>query len=289
MRGFLVTRRARLTPEAAGLTSGNGHRRVPGLRHEEVAMLAGVSVDYYIRIERGNLAGVSGSVLDGVAAALQLDDAERAHLHDLTRLANASAPARSRPRQLPAPEVRPQVVRIIDAMTGAAALVVSECRDVLAANALGRALFSPAIAGPQERPANLARFTFLDPAAREFFANWEQAARLLVGNLRTADGRSPCDPGLSLLVEELCASSEDFSRLWAAHDVWRHRNGMKTFLHPVAGDMELAYEVLELPADPGVVIIVYTAEPDTANAEKMERLALWAADDQPAFGGVQDR
>lgn len=270
MREFLSTRRARLTPQDAGLPAG-GRRRVPGLRREEVAALVGISVDYYIRIERGNLAGVSDGVLEALAAALEFDDAERAYLGDLARFANAPAARSGAPAARAG--ARPQVVRIIEAMTGAAGFVANRQRDILASNALGRALFSPLFAARSSAPANLVRFAFLDPAARGFFADWEAAAAMIVGNLRAETGRDPANADLVRLVKDLSARSGDFSRLWGAHDVHAHRSGTKSLNHPEVGYIDLSYEVLELPVDPGQVIIVYTAQPGTPAARRLALLA----------------
>jgi len=204
IRQFLASRRARITPEQAGLPVYGGNRRVPGLRREEVALLAGVSVDYYTRLERGNLGGVSESVLDALARALQLDEAERAHLFDLARAAHTTTPARRRATRQ---RVRPGVQRILDAMTGAPADVRNGRRDILAANRLGSALYAELYADPA-RPANVARFVFLSPRARAFFPDWEGAANDLVANLRTEAGRNPYDRGLSDLVGELSTRSK---------------------------------------------------------------------------------
>ena len=198
IREFLTSRRARLTPAQTGLPS-YGPRRVPGLRREEVAVLAGVSVPYYTRLERGDMSGVSDGVLDALARALQLDDAERAHLFDLARAARpAVAPRRRRAKQ----QVRPAVQQILDAMTGAAAFVRNDRLDILGGNQLGYALYSEMFVG-DVRPVNTARFVFLDPRAREFYLDWERAARDVVAVLRSAAGRDPHDRALSDLVGEL--------------------------------------------------------------------------------------
>lgn len=277
VKEFLVSRRARITPETAGLPLSGGNRRVPGLRREEVALLAGVSVDYYNRLERGNLHGVSESVLDAVASALQLDDAERAHLLDLARAANDS-PAARRPRRR-ATTIRPSIQRLLDAITEAPALIRDNYFDYLGANRLGRALYAPLFAGT----GNSARFTFLDPAARDFYPAWETTAAELVAALRGEAGRNPYDRRLSDLVGELSTRSDEFRRMWGAHNVRYHRSGVKRVTHPVVGDLELVYEALDLPADPGLSLSTYTAEPGTASAEKLRLLASWAAtrDDVP--------
>ncbi|MGH3188596.1 MAG: helix-turn-helix transcriptional regulator [Streptosporangiaceae bacterium] len=271
VREFLSTRRARITPEQAGLMAYGANRRVKGLRREEVAMLAGVSVDYYTRLERGNLAGASESVLDALARALQLDEAERAHLFDLARAAHGSGSA---PRRTGGSRVRPGVQRVLDAI-GAPAWVRNGRADMLAANALGRALYAPVFDDPA-RPANTARFTFLSPQARDFYRDWDRTARDMVAVLRAAAGRDPYDKALSDLVGELSTRSEAFRSMWAAHDVLFHRTGRKDLHHPVAGDLDLTYEAFELPAERGLTMIVYTAEPDTPTEQALGFLASWA-------------
>jgi transcriptional regulator with XRE-family HTH domain len=278
VREFLSSRRARVTPERTGLAAYGGNRRVPGLRREEVAMLAGMSVDYYTRLERGNLSGVSEGVLESLADALQLDDAERGHLFDLARLANASGAARSRARRAPAPTVRPSVQRVLDAMVGVPAFVRNGRLDILASNTLGAALYSEMYAGTgTERPVNTARFHFLDPRAPRFWGDgWPRVAHDAVAILRAQAGRNPYDKGLTELVGELSTRSEDFRRLWASHDVKNHRTGIKVFHHPAVGRLELTYEALELPADPGLQMNVYTAEPGSASEDALALLASWA-------------
>jgi transcriptional regulator with XRE-family HTH domain len=272
VREFLISRRARITPQQAGLMAYGANRRVKGLRREEVAMLAGVSVDYYTRLERGNLAGASESVLDALARALQLDEAERAHLFDLARAAHGSGAAR---RRAGSSRVRPGVQRVLDAIGGAPAWIRNGRADMLAANALGRALYAPVFDDPA-RPANTARFTFLSPQAREFYRDWDRTARDMVAVLRAAAGRDPYDKALSDLVGELSTRSEAFRSMWAAHDVLFHRTGRKDLHHPVAGDLDLTYEAFELPSDPGLTMLVYTAEPDTPTAQALGFLASWA-------------
>lgn len=280
VRDFLTSRRARLTPEKAGLPVYGTHRRVPGLRREEVAMLAGVSVDYYVRLERGNLAGASESVLEAVASVLQLDDAEREHLRDLARAAEQRGP-RSRRR----PTVRavpPSVQAMLDAMTAAPAVVRDDKLDILASNALARALYAPIFAEPSGRP-NHARFAFLDPAARDFWVDWERAADDTVGVLRSAAGRDPFDKGLTELVGELSTRSEEFRRRWAAHHVHRHTGGTKRIQHPVVGRLELMYDSMTVAAAPGLTMLVYTAAAGTPSADSLRLLASWAAShEEPA-------
>jgi transcriptional regulator with XRE-family HTH domain len=214
---FLTSRRARVTPEQVGLPTW-GPRRVKGLRREEVASLAGVSVEYYKRLERGNASGVSDGVLEALARALQLDDAERAHLFDLARAASPIAPKRRRPAQQ---RVRPVVLRILESIS-APAIVRNSRVDYLAANPLGRALYAP-LFDSREQPANSARFTFLDPAAQNFYVDWDRTARDLVAHLRSEAGRNPYDRGLSDLVGELSTRSPEFRTWWAAHNVRYHR------------------------------------------------------------------
>lgn len=273
VRKFLTSRRARLTPEEAGLPAYGGNRRVAGLRREEVAMLAGMSIDYYIRLERGNLSGASDSVLEALARALQLDDAEAAHLFDLARAATAAP----RVRRKHSPQtVRPSVQRILDAITTAPAWVRNDRGDVLASNELGRALYQDMMA-EEVTPPNSARFTFLNPKARAFFREWQRSADDIVAVLRSTAGKNPYDKDLTDLIGELSTRSEEFRTRWAKHDVKYHRTGKKRLHHAVVGDLDLTYEALELPADPGLRINVYTAEPATPSEDALKVLASWAA------------
>jgi transcriptional regulator with XRE-family HTH domain len=273
IRDFLASRRARITPQQAGLPVYGGNRRVPGLRREEVALLAGVSVDYYTRLERGKVGGVSENVLDALARALQLDDAERAHLFDLARAADTTTHARRRPVQQ---RVRPSVQRILDAISDAPAYVRNGRRDVLAANRLGYALYSEMYVDPA-RPVNVARFVFLNPRARTFFLDWESAANDTVAILRIEAGRTPYDRGLSDLVGELALRSEEFRTRWAAHNVRFHRTGLKDIHHPVVGDLHLMFEAMDLTADAGLSLVVYVAEPASTSQDGLNLLASWAA------------
>jgi transcriptional regulator with XRE-family HTH domain len=273
IREFLTSRRARITPEQVGLIS-YGSRRVPGLRREEVAVLAGVSVPYYTRLERGDMHGVSQSVLEALARALELDEAERAHLLDLARAAQpAGAPPRRRAVKL---RVRPDVQWTIDAITGAAAFVGNQRLDLLAANPLGRALFSELYAAPA-RPVNNARFVFLDPRAETFYGDWERVAGECVAILRWAAGRDPYDRDLSDLVGELATQSDAFRTRWAAHDVRFHNSGVKRFHHPVVGELNLTFNRLDLTADHGLAIFTYAAEPGSRSEEALNLLGSWAA------------
>jgi transcriptional regulator with XRE-family HTH domain len=275
IREFLTSRRARITPEEAGLIS-YGSRRVPGLRREEVAVLAGVSVPYYTRIERGEMHGISDSVLEALARALRLDEAERAHLFDLARaLRPTSSPRR---RRAPRRRVRPSVQHVLDAFTGGAAFVHNARLDNLAANQLGYALYSDMFtraAGPG--PVNSARYVFLEPSARDFYVDWDRAASDVVGVLRSAAGRDPYDRDLSDLVGELSTQSAEFRTRWAAHNVRFHDTGTKDLHHPVVGDITLTYNRMELAADPGQALTIWAAEPGSKSAEALSLLGSWAA------------
>jgi transcriptional regulator with XRE-family HTH domain len=274
VRDFLASRRARLSPEQVGL-SRYGSRRVPGLRRAEVAQLAGVSVEYYTRLERGNLGGVSEAVLDSLVLALQLDESERAYLFDLAKAASAPSTPRG-PRKTTAQEVRPSIQRLLDAMTGIPAFVRNGRLDVLAINAMGRALYSQAFDSPT-RPVNLARFVFLDPRAQLLHPSWSDSANTSVAILRTEAGRNPYDKGLTDLVGELSTRSEEFRTRWAAHNVRLHRSGTKHFHHPAVGDLHLSFDALELPGEPGLTLTAYSAEPGTPSADNLALLASWAA------------
>jgi len=267
---FLTTRRARITPEQAGLPS-YGKRRVPGLRREEVASLAGMSVEYYKRLERGNVSAVSELVLEGLARALQLDDAERAHLFDLARAANPMAPKRRRPVKQ---SVRPVVQRMLDQID-APALVRNSRLDHVGANKLGRALYAPMF-DSREQPPNSARFTFLDPAAVDFYPDWERVGSELVAHLRSEAGANPYDRKLSDLVGELSTRSDEFRVRWAAHNVRFHRTGSKHIHHPVVGELNLSYETMELSAD-GLSVAIFTAEPGSTSQQALDLLASWTA------------
>ncbi|MEV0381185.1 helix-turn-helix transcriptional regulator [Nonomuraea sp. NPDC050643] len=275
-REFLVSRRAKITPERAGLPSG-GNRRVPGLRRSEVAALADVSIEYYSKLERGALAGVSAGVLDSIARALQLDDAERAHLFNLARAAEGTS-AIVRPRRRTAKRWTPRrsLQWTLDAITEGPAFVKNARMDLLAANRLARAFYADVYAAP-ERPANLARFTFLDQNAHRFYPDWELFADTSVAILRTEAGRNPYDKELHDLVGELSTRSEEFRRRWGAHNVRHHGTGTKTFHHRVVGDLTLAYEGLEMTAEPGLTLTIYTAEPGSPSEERLRLLASWAA------------
>ena len=278
MREFLTTRRAKLAPEQAGLPVFGSTRRVPGLRREEVALLAGVSVDYYTRLERGNAGGASDTVLEALSRALQLDEAERAHLFDLARAVQPATASRRRP----APQqIRPGVQRMLDAMTGLPAFVRNGRLDILAANSLGYALYSEMYAGAR-RPVNTSRFVFLDPRAPGFYLDWEQVAKDSVAILRSEAGRDPHDRGLSDLVGELSTQSELFRTLWAAHNVRYHDTGVKRIHHPVVGDLTLTFETMSLTADPSLTMFAYSTEPGSKSEEALNLLGSWTATLDPS-------
>lgn len=272
IREFLTSRRAKLQAADVGLPDF-GPRRVPGLRREEVAVLAGVSAPYYTRLERGDLSGASDGVLEALAHALRLDEAERAHLFDLARNAQ---PVRRAPQRRPArSRLRPSVQQFLDAVTGAAVHVLDDRFRVVGANALGRAAFSPMFEG-QEHP-NTARFLFLDPRARDFYRDWDRIARDNVAAIRSVVGAHPHDRELTDLVGELSTRSEEFRQLWARHDVRFHQAGVKRFVHPEVGEMELTYERLDVAFDHGLTIYAYTAEAGTASAEALRLLGTLVA------------
>ncbi|MFF8595234.1 helix-turn-helix transcriptional regulator [Streptomyces sp. NPDC015220] len=274
VRDFLRTRRDRITPEQAGIVGGGGRRRLPGLRREEVAMLAGMSSDYYAKMERGNLAGVSPEVLDALARALRLDDAESEHLHDLARAAN---PSPSRRRSRPAPSaIRPSLQRFLDAITGAPAWVVNQRADIIALNSLGRALLAPLLEDPDARN-NQARFIFLSPAARTFYPQWDAAADAAAASLRTAAGRNPRDTHLTDLIGELVTRSDAFSNRWSAHDVRLHNSGTKHIRHRDVGDLEFVYEAMQLPDHPGWTLFAYTSAAGSPTEERIRLLGSLAS------------
>ncbi|MFC9518562.1 helix-turn-helix transcriptional regulator [Nocardiaceae bacterium NPDC056970] len=273
IREFLGSRRARITPEQSGLPAYGGNRRVKGLRREEVALLAGVSVDYYVRMERGNLAGASDSVLDALASALQLDEAERDHLLALARQSQASATRRPR---TPPTTVRPAVQQVLDAITEAPAWIRNGRHDIIAMNQLARALYSPVLADPR-RPANTTRFVYLDPQAREFFVDYDQIVKDAAAMLRLEAGRNPHDKALIALVGELSTRSELFRQRWASQDVRFHRSGRKRLRHPAVGQLDLDFEAMEMPSEPGLQLNIYTAAAGTPTADALKLLASWAA------------
>ncbi|MFJ8141749.1 helix-turn-helix domain-containing protein [Streptomyces sp. NPDC096013] len=274
LRDFLRSRRAKITPEEAGLAPLPGTRRVPGLRREEVARLAGVSVDYYVRLERGRHLNVSASVLDAIARALRLTDLERAHLFRIAR------PSRTRARPLPPQRVRPGLRLLLDSLTEVPALVYGRRMDVLAANGLARALYTDFEALPV-RDRNMARLAFLDDTFRSLYADWEGAARGIVASLRLYAGRHPHDPALAELVGELSVQDADFRHWWADHDVFERTHGTKHFHHPVVGDLVLGYEAFAPTDDPEQTLGVSTAEPGSPSAERLQLLASWSRTPRP--------
>jgi transcriptional regulator with XRE-family HTH domain len=274
VRKFLSSRRARITPQQAGLPAFGTNRRVAGLRREEVALLAGMSIDYYIRLERGNLSGASDSVLDSLSRALQLDLAERTYLYDLARA--ATSPERRAPAGTG--RVRPVILRMIDAMTDLPTYIRNGRFDILAANSLGRGLYAPVYDSPlfaHRGPVNSARFLFLDPSSVEFWSDWEKTANDTVAFMRTETGRLPRDKGLTDLIGELSTKSDEFARRWAKHDVKFQRSGLKHLHHPLVGDLALPYEALDLPADPGLSLTVYSPEPDSPERQALDLLSSW--------------
>jgi transcriptional regulator with XRE-family HTH domain len=276
VREFLTSRRAKVSPKQVGLPD-DGRRRVPGLRRTEVAALAGVSIEYYSKLERGTLAGVSAGVLDAIARALQLDAAERAHLFHLAQAADGTS-ALMRPRRRTGTRwsIRPGLQWTLDAITSGPAIVGNARMDLLAANHLGRALYSDLHADPGSRP-NFARFTFLDSASRRFYPDWDFFADISVAMLRTAAGRDPHDKSLHDLVGELSTRSYEFRRRWSSHNVRIHGAGVKHFHHHAVGDLTLAYESLDLVAEPGLTLTVYAAEPASSTQQALALLASWAA------------
>ncbi|MFD4570811.1 helix-turn-helix domain-containing protein [Streptomyces sp. NPDC058417] len=285
LRDFLRSRRAKITPREAGLTPFPGARRVPGLRREEVAQLAGVSVDYYVRLERGTRANVSESVLDALARALRLSDLERAHLFRLAR------PTRGRARPLPPQRVRPGLRLLLDSLTDVPALVLGRRMDVLAANHLGRALYTDFEALPA-RDRNMARLIFLDDHFRSLYPDWEGSARGIVSSLREYAGRHPHDPALAELVGELSVRDPDFRGWWADHDVFRRTHGTKRYHHPLVGELVLGYEAFTPADDPEQTLGISTVEPGSPSAERLRLLASWTGPERPtapdATGPVRD-
>ena len=276
VREFLMSRRARLTPDRAGLPGG-GRRRVAGLRRGEVADLAGMSVEYYGRIERGQIAGASTSVLEALASALQLSEPERSHLFDLARAADGNTlAARPRGRRTPRGPQRESLRQVLGTIHDGIAVVRDQRQNLLAFNDLAKAFYAPVIGDGTGTP-NLARFQFLDPASRDFYPDWDLFSEMCVAVMRAEAGRDPHDTEMQELVGELSTRSDVFRRRWSAHDVRSHGSGTKRFHHPEVGELVLSYEELMITADPGSVLMVYTAEPGTTSAERLALLASWAA------------
>jgi transcriptional regulator with XRE-family HTH domain len=277
VREFLTSRRAKITPQQAGMPD-IGTRRVTGLRRGEVAALAGVSVEYYSKLERGAIGGVSASVLDAIARALQLDDAERTHLFNLAHAADGTS-AGMRPRRRTSKQwtPRPSLTWVLDKIT-APAIVRNGRMDLLAANQLGRAMHAALYDSAGDDQPNFARFTFLDlDAARDFYPQWEVAADTCVAILRTEAGRDPHDKDLHDLVGELSTRSGDFRRSWGSHDVRLHGAGSKLFHHAVVGDLDLSYESVDMISDPGLTLTIYAAQPGSQTADALDLLASWQA------------
>ncbi len=277
VREFLTTRRAKLTPTDVGLPD-IGQRRVPGLRRGEVAALAGVSIEYYAKLERGSLAGVSASVLDAIARALRLDDAERTHLFHLAQAADGpSKMRRPRRRSRKAWTPRSSLTWVLDTITGGPAFVRNGRMDLLATNPLGRAMHSSLYERSKGTVPNFARYQFFDEDSHRFYRDWDTAADVCVAILRTEAGRDPHDPLMHDLVGELATRSEEFRRRWSSHDVRIHGAGTKTFHHTAVGDLELAYESVDMLSDPGLTLTIYAAEPASRTAEALSLLASWTA------------
>jgi transcriptional regulator with XRE-family HTH domain len=278
---FLSSRRARLTPAQAGIPDFGGRRRVPGLRREEVALLAGMSAEYFKRLERGHATGVSEAVLDGVSRALHLDAAEHTHLYALVRGANEGArPQRHRIARRQS--LTQGMQQTIDAMSTVPVFIQNGRLDFVAANRLGRALFSVMLQTTR-LPANAARFVFLDAQAQAFYADWESNTRQIVAILRAEAGRSPHDRQLSDLVGELSTRSDLFRKLWGSHDVREHRSGVKSVHHPIVGDLDLTYQGMDLASDRGLQMLVFSAERGSVSEERLQLLANWAQSEMPAI------
>lgn len=278
---FLRSRRARLEPSDVGLPSIGGPRRVPGLRREEAAILAGVSVDYYTRLEKGNLAGVSDTVLDAIANALKLDGAERSYLFDLARAASPGDRRNRTPRRTwSAPRLRTSAQHLVNAIQDVPVMAHNRRLDILALNPLAQALFSSVLTSPTRSvppaPVNLARYVFLDPAAEHLYLDLRSIAAACVGMLRAEAGRTPHDSELSTLVGELSTRSMLFAELWADHQVALHDHGTKTMHHEIIGDIELGYETLPIDADTGHVVTFYYPSPGSAATAQLRLLASWA-------------
>ena len=267
VREFLISRRAHITPARAGLPDLGGDRRVPGLRREEVAQLAGVSVDYYIQLERGDLRGASPGVLDAIARALQLNDIQRDHLFDL-----AATPARAAPREPRTATVRDSVQRVLDNLA-IPAVVYNPQQDLVASNLVGRALFSPHF---ESAAPNSARFLFLDPRAERFYADWPRACRMTAAMLRREAGRDPLNEDLTALIGELSTRSLRFRQDWAERDVHEHRTGRKTFCHPEVGEIDMTFDIFEMPGERGLSISTFSADGGTVSADRLAVLAAWA-------------
>lgn len=277
VKEFLTTRRAKVTPAEVGLPAGT-NRRVPGLRRSEVATLAGVSVEYYTKLERGAVAGASPEVLESLARALRLDDAERAHLFDLAHAASPVArPPKKRDGRTWVPSSGLQWA--LDAVTAGPAFVRNGRMDLLATNTLARAFYTELydMPGRPAGPPNIARHAFLDDRALNFYPDWDAFADITVAILRTEAARDPRNASLHDLIGELCTRSDEFRTRWGAHDVRHHGSGFKSFNHPVVGEMTLAYEGMQMEEERGLTWTIYAAEPGSPSADAMRLLASWAA------------
>jgi transcriptional regulator with XRE-family HTH domain len=278
IKEFLMTRRARIGPQQVGLAPGR-RRRVPGLRREEVAQLAGVSIEYYTQIERGHVAGVSDDVLHAVARALRLTDDETTHFFDLARAAIGSR-AMSRVKRGTSQTVPDGVQALIDDMATSPAIVMTGSLDILAANPLGRGLYAPMFDRATGVP-NIARFIFFDSYAERLFPQWEMMADEAVALLQAEAARSPHSPAITQLIGELATRSEEFRSRWAAHNVTAHRHGAKRFRHSEFGEIALTYNVFAVTAAPGLSLVAYTAEPNSPAAQALQILASWSLREQP--------
>ncbi|GAA2446852.1 helix-turn-helix transcriptional regulator [Streptomyces glaucus] len=279
---FLRTRRARLKPEDVGLPDYGRHRRVPGLRREELARLAGVSVAYYTRLEQGNGRNVSAEVLDSIARALRLSDAEHAHLVHLAKPKQHRKKPAARTQQ-----VRPALRHLLDSIDGVPAYVTGRRSDILAWNRMAAAVFGDWAELPA-RERNWARLVFLRPEYRELYVEWDQKASDMVSYLRMDAGRHPDDPRLSALVGELSVKSEEFRRLWATHDVKEKSHGVKRLRHPLVGELTLFFETFQLADDTEQSLITYHAEPGSPSADALRLLASWGADATRSAAGTAE-
>jgi len=281
---FLTSRRANLTPEQAGVPLYSGKRRVPGLRREEVAQLAGVSTDYYARLERGKVSGASREVIEAIARVLQLNDDERDHLLNLVQLTQ-HRPTRNRKSRRNT--VRPGIQRVLDSID-TPAFVQNARLDRLASNRIGRALYSLPEDGSKDQ-YNYAHYLFLNPEAADFHRDFDTAKHNVVALLHAATARDPHDSELINIVGTLSTQSDEFRTSWADHDVFRYRSGAKLLTHSIVGDLEFGYESFELSTDPGLVMLVYTVEPGSPTAEAMSILGSWTAPSAPASHGRQPK
>lgn len=277
IKEFLMTRRARIGPEQIGLPAGR-RRRVPGLRREEVAQLAGVSTEYYTQIERGNVAGVSDDVLHAIARALRLSDDETTHFFDLVRAVIGTRAGTKRGASSTIPD---GVQALIGGMAGSPAIIMNGTLDIVAANRLGRALYAPMFDRATGVP-NFARFIFFDSYAEHVFPEWERSADEVVALLQAEAARSPHSPAITGIVGELATRSEDFRGRWAAHNVTAHRHGVKLFRHPEFGELTLTYNVFAVTAAPGLSLIGYTAEPNSPSEQALKILASWSLEEHAA-------